>query len=166
MTQAPLELGTPQGVGLVGALKQLPIEQKKGAGRPTVMTKDVLRKLEDAFMNAFTDEMACLYAGIGKTALYEYCKENPQFAERKETLKETPHLAAQKELVEGIKGNLSQARWWAEHRMPDFMPKSKVEHSGTIEGMEGAGTETLRALADEFEEKMKAALIAGIQAKP
>ncbi len=142
------------------------VPPKKPEGRPTVMTPDVLRKLEDAFTNAFTDEMACLYAGISKTTLYDYCKENQEFAERKELLKNSPNLKAQHELVKGIEGNVSQARWWAEHRMPDFMPKTKVEHSGKIETDGVALSPTVRAVATEYEEKLRQAIVEGGQKKP
>jgi hypothetical protein len=35
-------------------------------GRPTVMTEEVMRKLEEAFSLDCTDEEACAYAGIGE----------------------------------------------------------------------------------------------------
>ena len=58
------------------------------------MTEAVLRKLEDAFALGCTDLEACLYADISKTTLYDYQKDHPEFAERKEKLKETPTLKA------------------------------------------------------------------------
>lgn len=128
-------------------------------GRPSVMTPDVLQKLEDAFSNAFTDEMACLYAGISESTLYAYCAENKDFSERKERLKLTPHLAAQKELVDGIKGNLGQARWFAEHRMPDFIPKTKLEHSGKLEVGTPLQSDQARRVAEKYEKEMKAVII-------
>lgn len=95
------------------------------------MSEDVIAKLEDAFSNAFTDEMACLFANISVDSLYRYCQKNPKFAERKKELKISPDLQAQKKLVADTK-NTNGARWWAEHRMQDFMPKTKVELSGGI----------------------------------
>ncbi len=147
-------------------VKRLAQSATPSTGRPTVLTPDVLRKLEDAFTNAFTDEMACLYAGISKTTLYDYCKENEAFAERKELLKNSPNLKAQNELVKGIEGNVSQARWWAEHRMPDFMPKTKVEHTGKIETDGVALSPAARAVATEYEEKLRQAIVEGGQKKP
>lgn len=126
-------------------------------GRPTVMTETVLLKLEKAFMNAFSDEMACLYADISETALYNYCKENPEFAKRKEVLKLNPNLTAQKTLVDDLT-NTGGARWWAEKKMPDFMPKSKVELSGQVDGVEI--TDAVRQVTANFEKQMKAILTA------
>jgi len=117
------------------------------------MTKDVLAKLEDAFMNAFTDKMACLYAGISETALYRYCEQNPEYAERKEILKETPNLVAQKTLV-GDLANTSGARWWAEKKMPEFMPKTKITHDGKIE-TNPEQSAAARAIADKYEKDLR-----------
>ena len=64
------------------------------AGRPTVVTQDVIRKLETAFMVGCTDLEACCAADISSTALYEHCKRFPEFAERKETLKNRPVMKA------------------------------------------------------------------------
>lgn len=137
----------------------------KGAGRPTVMTPDVLGKLEDAFMNAFTDEMACLYAGIAMDTLYEYCNTNPKFSDRKEKLKLTPNLAAQKRLVDDAAGTVGGARWWAERRMPEFMPKSKVEHGGKIQTEDTNQTEVQKAIKDKYEKELRESIVAGIKEK-
>lgn len=148
------------------AMAQRTRKNPKGAGRQTVMTTDVLQKLEDAFTNAFTDEMACLYAGISPATLYNYCQEHPKFLERKEVLKNSPNLAAQKKLVEDAAGSVSGARWWAEHKMPEFMPKSKVEHAGKIEMGDGELTPEARAIGKKYEEELRASIVAGRLNKP
>lgn len=71
-------------------------------GRPTVMTEDVLHKLEEAFALGCTDLEACLYADISKTVLYNYQKEHPEFVERKEELKEKPVLKARTTVVKSL----------------------------------------------------------------
>lgn len=63
-------------------------------GRPTVMTTQVLRKLENAFKIGCTDREALIHADISSTAFYEYCKKNPDFQEQKEDWKETLLIAA------------------------------------------------------------------------
>ena len=60
------------------------------AGRPTKMTPEVIQKLETAFIAGCTDLEACCYADVGKSTLYDYCQEHPEFSERKETLKNQP----------------------------------------------------------------------------
>lgn len=143
--------------------KRKPKSEHKKDGRPTVMTPEVLGKLEDAFMNAFTDEMACLYAAVSTTALYDYCIENPKFAERKEELKQTPNLVAQKTLV-GDLDKVGGARWWAEHKMPEFMPKSKVD-VGIPSLLDGSTDEAAREVVKKFEEELRATIAAGVRAK-
>ena len=132
----------------------------ENVGRPTVVTPEVLQKLEESFINAFTDEMACLYAGIGHTALYDYCQDNLKFAERKEILKKSPDLKAQQTLVKDV-NNTNGARWWAEHKMPDFMPKTKVEHSGRIDAGDGTTNDATEAVRIEYEKKLRATIAAG-----
>ena len=73
------------------------------AGRPTVMTESVIRKLEDAFMLGCTDLEACFAADISKTTLYKYCEANPEFAERKEALKSNPVYLAKSVVVDALK---------------------------------------------------------------
>lgn len=115
-------------------------------GRPTVMTLDVITKLEDAFAFCFTDQEACFYAGISTMTLWRYEKENPEFSERKKQLRLTPNIATKKELVSGIKGNIGQARWWAQNKMGDeFGEKTTIKHEGSLE----VGTEELNQGVDK-----------------
>jgi hypothetical protein len=102
-------------------------------GRPTVMTSENIAKLEEAFLNGGTDSEACFIAGIGTTAFYDYCKENPDFTERKEALKQMVKYQAKKNVVEAINGgSLSLSQWFLEKRDDDYNPKNKTEHSGAL----------------------------------
>jgi hypothetical protein len=56
------------------------------AGRPTVMTPEIIAKLEYVFALGGTDKEACLYADIGLETLYNYQRNHPEFAERKALL--------------------------------------------------------------------------------
>lgn len=139
----------------------------QGAGRKTIMTKDVLQKLEDGFAFTYTDEEACLYAGISKQTLYNYQKRNPQFVDRKEALRLSPNLVAKQVLVSGIAKNLPQAQWWATRKMPEFTPKQKIEHSGVIEGgMDQASmSPKMQEAAKLFREAKTEQIINDIKAK-
>ena len=99
--------------------------------RPTVMTEDVLRKLEYAFTVGATDIEACFNAGIGESTLYDYCSLNPKFSERKEVLKNQPSYQAKVIINESLKeGDLNTA-----NRVIDRKEGSKVNTvlSGFIE---------------------------------
>ena len=47
--------------------------------RPTVMTDEVVSKLEHAFSMGCTDLEACMYAGIAKATFYRYQEDNEDF---------------------------------------------------------------------------------------
>ena len=108
---------------------------KSNAGRPTVMTEDVIRLLEAAFLVGAIDLEACIHADISKTALYEYCQKNDEFAERKETLKNQPTLKA-KLIIDGAltEGDLNTA-----HRVIDRKEGQKIKQE--ITGANGGPVE-------------------------
>lgn len=70
--------------------------------RPTVMTPEVIAKLEEAFAWGCSDVEACLWADIAPKTLYVYQEKNPEFVQRKADLKETPILLARKSVVSGL----------------------------------------------------------------
>jgi hypothetical protein len=71
-------------------------------GRPTVMTPEVISKLEEAFAWGCTDIEACLHADIATPTLYLYQEKNPKFIERKHALKENPVLLARSTVVNAM----------------------------------------------------------------
>ncbi len=126
---------------------------KNKGGRPTVFTPDVLQKLEDAFAYCYTDEEACLYAGISPSSLYNYQEQHPEFVERKQLLRKTPNLKAKKTLVEHV-GTESGARFWAMNKMADeFTPKTRMEITDGLDDVE-VDPEDLQA-AQDFSERLK-----------
>lgn len=142
---------------------------KNKGGRPPKITKDVLAKLEDAFRFTYTDEEACLYAGINPSTLYRYQERNPEFSKRKEQLRLAPNLVAKQVLVEGLQKNLEQAKWWATHKMPEFRPTQKVEHSGVITTASSEGIEMSPKMKEAvrlFNEGLKEQVISEIKAMP
>jgi hypothetical protein len=68
--------------------------KKHNGGRPTKMTTDIVKKLEDAFCVGATDAMACFYAGISRQTLYNYQEKHPDFVDRKEALKKWMDMRA------------------------------------------------------------------------
>jgi hypothetical protein len=98
------------------------------AGRPTVMTDEVIRKLEDAFLSDATNEEACVYADICETAFYKYKAANPKFTENIERLKGMTGLKAKVVIRESIEnGDKHDAKWWLERRDKDFKPKKETD---------------------------------------
>jgi hypothetical protein len=73
-------------------------------GRPTKMTLDTIKRLEEAFAMGCSDLEACFWADISKAALYEYQLRNPAFTDRKEALKERPIFLARKAMMNNLEG--------------------------------------------------------------
>lgn len=100
--------------------------------RPTVMTDDIIDKLEYAFSLGCSDNEACLHAGIAPATLYKYQEDNPKFTERKHLLKESPILLARQSVLKGLKDNPDLALKFLERRKKDeFSTKVENEHKIT-----------------------------------
>lgn len=114
--------------------------KKSNAGRPTVLTPDVIDKLEMCFANGGNDKQACLFAGIHPATLYNYQNENPEFIERKEMLKESVSLHAINNVARKIKDkktpDLELSKWWLERRS-----KSEFSLRQELVGRDGGAIE-------------------------
>lgn len=126
---------------------------KSKRGRPTKMTAGTLRKLEELFVRGLSDEEACLLADIGTSTLYDYCRDNPQFSERKELLKQRVKTRAKFNISKAIEdGDVDLSKWYLERRDKDFKTKQSVEHEGAIQTTNpfaGLSTEELRKMIDD-----------------
>lgn len=98
-------------------------------GRPTVMTDELVSKLEYGFMRGLNDTEACCYAGISRETLYSYIKKNPAFADRKEELKSHPSTKAKLNITEAIaNGDTDLAKWWLERKnKQEFSTKQEID---------------------------------------
>jgi len=97
-------------------------------GRPHIVDETVLQKLEEAFLNGASDRQAVFLANISEGTLYNYIKDNPEFGERKELLKQqTAYRAKQviKEAIE-VKNDKETAKWYLERKDKDFKPKNDI----------------------------------------
>jgi hypothetical protein len=101
---------------------------KNKGGQPTVMTKECLQLLREAFSWGCTDSEACCYANIGVSTLYLYCSKNPDFLELKNTLKDMPMMKARRV----VNGALDDDDINTAHKVIDRKEGSKVktEHTG------------------------------------
>jgi hypothetical protein len=105
---------------------------KNKGGRPPVITKEILQKLEEVFAIGGTDEEASFYAGISPQTLYNYQKEHPEFIERKEALKQKPVLKARQTVVKALE-NTEDAQWYLERKSKrEFSTRQEVGIEGEI----------------------------------
>jgi hypothetical protein len=103
---------------------------KNKGGRPTLMTTAVLNKLEEVFAIGGSDEEACFYANISHQTLYNYQKDNPEFVERKEALKNKPILKARQTVVKSLDDANHAFRFLERKKKAEF--GNSVEISGEI----------------------------------
>ena len=76
--------------------------KKNFVGRPPIINDEVMKKLEQCFSLGSSDLEACIFADISPATLYNYQKENPEFLERKQLLKEKPILKARNTIVKSL----------------------------------------------------------------
>ena len=120
------------------------------AGRPTVMTPEVLRKLEEAFAIGASDKEACFYADIAPSSLYLYQEEHPEFSERKDALKQRPVLLARQTVMKSMETDPQTARWYLERRRKEEFA-SRQELTGADGERLGVGLD-----ADQAEQLIRA----------
>ena len=94
-------------------------------GRPTSMTPEVIRKLEEVFALGGTDKEACFWADISPETLYSYQRTHPEFTERKEALKQQPILKARQTVVRSL-NNPRDAQWFLERKSSEFKQKTDI----------------------------------------
>ena len=103
---------------------------KNPVGRPTVMTPEVIAKLEQVFAIDGSVEEACSYAEIGRNSFYDYLKINPDFSNRIADLRERPVLKARQTAVNKIDESYSNA-------MDYLKRKKKLEFGDGIDVTSG-----------------------------
>jgi hypothetical protein len=105
-------------------------------GRPTVMTPEVIGKLEYAFSIGCTDIEACFFADISKDALYDYQLKNPSFTTRKEALKSNPILKARESVFNKLSDDADLSLKFLERKCRDeFSLKQENTHQGVENGV-------------------------------
>src|SRR4051812_14240705 len=89
-------------------------------GRKTVMTPEVVRKLEEAFSMDCTDEEACAFAGIGERTYYDHKAQDEAFSQRMERSKRFAFVLAKKTVRRAREQNdATLAIRWLKNRQRD-----------------------------------------------
>jgi hypothetical protein len=103
-------------------------EAKSNAGRPTVFTPEVLRKIEEcAALDASIGEI-CFYAGISHDAYNMYMKSHPEFFVRIEALREKPVLAARQAVVKKMtESYTSSMDYLSRKRKKEFAARTETD---------------------------------------
>lgn len=103
--------------------------QTNPEGRPTIITEEVVRKLESILQLGVSDGKACQYAKIGRTAFYARLKEDEKFANRIQSAKDLVSIAAGQVVTNDIIKNkdVATAKWWLERKESDEFGDKKAE---------------------------------------
>lgn len=130
-------------------------------GRPSKMTEETVKKLEEAFALDTSDEKACFYAGISRQTLNTYQNQHPEFLDRKHELKARPVLKAKANLLNALNGKdpkgrdidfktvVETSKWYLERKCRDEFAV-KVENDINARGFNitVADEKTKEALED------------------
>lgn len=91
---------------------------KPQSGRPTVMTKATVQKLEQALRDGFSVDMACYTSGVSRSTYYNHLTSNPEFMYKMTLAQSYPTERAKQVVVQAIdKGDLKMATWWLERKL-------------------------------------------------
>ena len=116
------------------AQKQRTKEGIMTVGRKSIMTPEVVNKLEQAFSMGCSDLEACLFADISKQALYDYQEKHPEFADRKAMLKQKMIFKARSVIAEALNNkDKNTAQWLLERKVKDEF-STKVENDVNLSG--------------------------------
>jgi hypothetical protein len=125
-------------------------------GRPTVMTSENIAKLEEAFLNGATDKEAMFIADISSSTFYDYCKENPEFAERKEALKDMVKYRARQNIVSAINdGDKTLSQWYLERKAKDEFSQRTEQTGKDGKDLVPDTSGEVRELANKFDDFLK-----------
>jgi hypothetical protein len=93
-------------------------ETPKKIGRPTKMNEEVAAKLENIFKIGGTVDDACGYALISRDTFDRHIAKNRRFAERMQSARLYPDIAAKNTVVDSIviDKNVESAKWWLTKR--------------------------------------------------
>lgn len=86
-------------------------------GRPTIINKTTVLKLEQAFKDGFTVERACYLSDIGRSTFYAHLQSDSDFSDKMQLAQAWAIERAKQVVIREIdKGNLKAAQWWLERK--------------------------------------------------
>jgi hypothetical protein len=110
-------------------------------GRPSEMSEEKVKKLEEVFAIDGTVEEACFYADISKTTYYNWLEKNPYLVDRFEALRQRPFLKARQTISKSL-DQPEHAKWYLERKKKkEFGYRMETEHSGIVEIKQIVGME-------------------------
>jgi hypothetical protein len=96
-------------------------------GRPTKLTPETIKKLEEVFAMDGTVKEACFYADISTQTYYTFVNNNPDFLDRFEVLRERPVLKARRAIFDNL-DDPKIAQWYlSRKRREEFSERQELQ---------------------------------------
>jgi predicted DNA-binding protein YlxM (UPF0122 family) len=123
-------------------------------GRPPKLTEEVVKLLEDAFKLDAPVTEACQYAGISRTAYYDYVKAHPEFLDRLERLKSMTRFKIRGKVISRALKDPNFGLNYLKLKCDDFKEKKQVE--AEVKTKLNAADSLIRALGQRGEDSGEA----------
>ena len=126
------------------------------AGRPTVRTDDVNRKIEEAAALGCTVEEIAFYAGIHRDTLYSWMKDDEVLSDRIKELREKPIIKARQTIIKALE-EPQYASWYLARKVKREFSE-RVENDVTSNGetlSNLTGSEKTKQIGKKYEEELK-----------
>ena len=105
---------------------------KPKQGRPTKMTAEVVRKLEDAFKFGATVSEACYLSSISREMFYQHFRSDQEFSDKIERARSWLAITAKHNIAIAImNGDIKSSVWLIEKR--DSLPTATIEEEIPLE---------------------------------
>ena len=105
-------------------------KNKVNKGRPTKLTDEVRRKIEEvAALDGSVEEMA-YYSGVHRTTLYNWLQEDKDFFDRIQELRERPILKARQTVVKHLEDPNNAFKYLEKKRRKEFGQNIDVTTDG------------------------------------
>ena len=105
-------------------------KNKVNKGRPTKLTDEVRRKIEEvAALDGSVEEMA-YYSGVHRTTLYNWLQEDKDFFDRIQELRERPVLKARQTIVKALDDPQYAHKYLEKKRRKEFGQNIDVTTDG------------------------------------
>lgn len=89
-------------------------------GRPTVRTKEINRKIEEAAAIGASIEEIAMYCGVWRSTLYRWIKDDQELKDRIEELQERPIMKARQSIVKSLDDPNHAFRYLEKKRKKEF----------------------------------------------